>query len=513
MTPIENFARALAVVVMLALASLVVIGEARIGAGKPFIEDAYYPLSVSRNLALGNGMSADGVSLTNGVQPLFTVLSAASFLVSGGDRTLGLRLQFALHAAIMAVAAALAASIAVRLAGTTLRTAWGWPALLYVSAIFPITIHFNGLETGFQILMLLTVLRIFMSAGTDSLRGCALLGLALGLLVLARIDAVFLVILLSAYALFRHRADIVTTLLRAGAIGGIAFAVSLPWWAYNVLAFGALTPSSGLALQEWTMAPERWVQGAAAVSQTIVPWLYVTWLVDNPHPLRWLLVAAGVAGLAAIWRLSGSSGYRAVGLNDGAESQKFFVFSRILMLHIGILFFWYASSSWAFFFYTRYLAFFSVIPIILLSALALRHGARLGRAIAGIVALGLAAQGTGAAAIYHSGAWLDGNTTFASVRLARAHVPDGEWVGAGQSGTLGFFRDRVLNLDGRVNSAVLHKQDQMLDFLDEQDIRWVVDTGIYLERYLGIDPAANGWCEIAEDGGYRLFRREHGGCR
>jgi hypothetical protein len=42
------------------------------------------------------------------------------------------------------------------------------------------------------------------------------------------------------------------------------------------------------------------------------------------------------------------------------------------------------------------------------------------------------------------------------VDWANKHVPDDVWVGAIQTGTLGFFHDRTLNLDGKVDVAALH---------------------------------------------------------
>ena len=42
----------------------------------PLTEDGYYSLSVARNLAAGKGMTIDGANLTNGFQPLFTMIEA-----------------------------------------------------------------------------------------------------------------------------------------------------------------------------------------------------------------------------------------------------------------------------------------------------------------------------------------------------------------------------------------------------------------------------------------------------
>ena len=49
--------------------------------------------------------------------------------------------------------------------------------------------------------------------------------------------------------------------------------------------------------------------------------------------------------------------------------------------------------------------------------------------------------------------------------LVREGVPDGEVVAAGQSGTLGYFRDNVLNLDGKVNPEALQYRGRMREYL------------------------------------------------
>lgn len=44
---------------------------------------------------------------------------------------------------------------------------------------------------------------------------------------------------------------------------------------------------------------------------------------------------------------------------------------------------------------------------------------------------------------------------FQVVEWVSANVPDTAWVAAVQSGTLGYFHDRTINLDGKVNPEAL----------------------------------------------------------
>ena len=107
----------------------------------------------------------------------------------------------------------------------------------------------------------------------------------------------------------------------------------------------------------------------------------------------------------------------------------------------------------------------------------------------------------------HRGAGFSGNAVFHDqVALVRAHVPPGERVAAGQTGTLGFFRDRVVNLDGKVNRAALAWQARMWDYLAQEHVVWFCDWQDYVERYLGPDPAAHGWRLVESRADFHLYR-------
>src|SRR3712207_561285 len=82
------------------------------------VEDAFYALQVSRQIALGGGISVDGETLTNGFQPLWVALNVPLYLVTGGDRIGGLRLSqlfsTVLFVAFVVLVAALARDLARR---------------------------------------------------------------------------------------------------------------------------------------------------------------------------------------------------------------------------------------------------------------------------------------------------------------------------------------------------------------------------------------------------------------
>src|SRR5260221_11329606 len=58
----------------------------------PLSEDGYYAMAIARNIAAGRGITIDGVTATNGFQPLFTFLQAAKFRPAGRDDALAFQL-------------------------------------------------------------------------------------------------------------------------------------------------------------------------------------------------------------------------------------------------------------------------------------------------------------------------------------------------------------------------------------------------------------------------------------
>ncbi len=168
---------------------------------------------------------------------------------------------------------------------------------------------------------------------------------------------------------------------------------------------------------------------------------------------------------------------------------------------------WYVGAFRASHFYTRYFSPLSLPCVVLLGSLALHVAAkRLGAitAMGGLAALGFLAI----VAMLSTGRIGAENTMYTGqLALVRSVVPDGTLVAAGQSGTLGYFRDNVVNLDGKVNPGVLPYEGRKHDYLDERDIGWLCDWPEHIEAYLGPDPSARGWMAMAEHKGFHLYRR------
>jgi hypothetical protein len=74
------------------------------------------------------------------------------------------------------------------------------------------------------------------------------------------------------------------------------------------------------------------------------------------------------------------------------------------------------------------------------------------------------------------------------VRWVEENVPDEAWVAAVQTGTLGYWHDRTVNLDGKVNPEALEArrtEGHVLRYVTESDIDYVADwegVGGWIER-------------------------------
>jgi hypothetical protein len=79
----------------------------------------------------------------------------------------------------------------------------------------------------------------------------------------------------------------------------------------------------------------------------------------------------------------------------------------------------------------------------------------------------------------HTRNYLKSNTHphFQVVNWVKLYVPTQTWVGAYQSGTIGYFHDHTINLDGKVNPEALRarKQGQLNSYIVQKPIEYIAD--------------------------------------
>ena len=480
----------------------------------PILEDAFYSFAVARHVALGRGISADGVSPTNGFQPLFTFLTVPAFAVAGGDLYLPIRLILALQWLFYLGTAIVLARIASALADDLATTAKAWApaatAFLYLANPLAYQAHFSGLETGCALFFYGVTWRYTQTRRFEALSEQLALGGLLGLTVLARVDAAFFVVAVCVCLFWTSTAPFAARLRPPLVVTLVAAAVSSPWWLYNWLVFGSLLPSSGAAQQEWAVSLPR--TGAALLSlvRTVTPW----WSRFDPGRFDRELAGDGVRvglfflGAFWLWRRREVTARGLLQREDGRWVLRpaAWAGAALLVATLGLLV-WYAVSSFAFWFYGRYLSPLLLISTLVLSralvTVATRHP---WPALAAVLVLARPVPYDTLVAFTRPVE--KGNIMFTDqLPLVLSRVPEGECVGALQSGTLGYFRECVVNLDGKINGEALRRRRDIWAYLDERGVRWLCDWPSLFRFYFGGRPEDNGWEPLETRNKFVLYRR------
>ncbi len=460
----------------------------------PLTEDGYYTLSVARQIGLGHGITIDGQQWTNGIQPLFAFLLAPVYWLTGGDRYASLRAVLAVHWLLHIATALLLGSIAraiVPLTDPERRTTVFWlTALLWMGSRFVLLNAYNGLETGLALLLYAAAWKC-LQLGWLELPRLWGLGLLLGLLVLARIDAAVFVATLGAVELLRRAAPFRTRLRRAAVLTLVPFVVSLPWWLYNLIGFGSLMPSSGTA-QEGPFAIGRVAALGQALLQVAVPFIQVRWIEGLPQ----MVAQAGVVAVV-VWVFV----VRVLPRVKGTETERA---GGVLALSACLLGLYYVGVSAAAHFYGRYLAPLMLVSIPL-TAVALVEVRRFRAVVEGAAVFVLATMAAVSAISWDVQAGASRSGYYDDqLRLIEDHVPSADAVSAFQSGTIGYFRDRVLNLDGKVNAEALRRRSDSQAYVAERGVDWFCD---WEGPFAGAGSPPGVWVPVATRGSFALYRR------
>ena len=236
-----------------------------------------------------------------------------------------------------------------------------------------------------------------------------------------------------------------------------------------------------------------------AITTGLAPHLYF-WRWENGlvTVVRAVVVAAAVAvGLRASFRRlqSGDAAHRSIGIG---------------MAYVVVLTTWYLTQSRTGYFYARYLTPAAIVGLpvaaVVCAAWRARHGSRLGARVlvSGATALALVAAWAGPLAV-QSGA---GSAMFRDqCVLVRAHVLDGDAVAALQSGTLGYFVDGVVNLDGRVNPHVGPGVD-LFAYIDRLGVDWICDDQQFFEEGQRLGPLPAPWRLVDRSRRFEIWHRD-----
>jgi hypothetical protein len=207
------------------------------------VDDASYYLTTARNIADGHGMTFDGVHATNGFHPLWLLMLVPLFLVHAAPETM-IRLVVLLQMALLTAAFLLLYRTQTLLFSRRVALA---SAICFASLVFMQCL--NGMESALfsLLLMLLYACGLHLWRTRITWRGAALFGLILGLLLLSRLDMIFIPLAMFGCAV----PYVLNTATRARAIAAIitagvaTTAVVAPYLVFNLTQFGAFMPISG----------------------------------------------------------------------------------------------------------------------------------------------------------------------------------------------------------------------------------------------------------------------------
>ena len=449
-------------------------------------EDGYLMQTIARNIALGLGMStADGTIPTNGVQPLATFMFAVMHFIAGESKFEGIVLVTLFSVLVSIVSGYYAYKV-----GKNVLTELKYgrelsmiSAALWFSAPHTIRDSMNGLETGVYFMVLLITLdyylvKISVNAKAFGLKQKLALGFLLGLCFLARNDAVFFIggLLLAHLVLGADAAEkgYRNRLIDCLVTGITSIVVALPWIVNNYVRFGSIMPISGLAesrnahfAQNLPFVPANLFSSTfiyapvpnAFQQMPIVVMLSILW-VSIAIMCFWIFVARHTLVsrryfLTCIIFTAGISAFYGL----------FFGVPDFLHRYMAPLspFLWLASCTAVYFFAGLFFRTFKTSRIVITSCvLILTIGAA-------VFALTDFKRGyaKGTAQMHRQ-----------VVQWVQNNVPESQWVGSPQSGTLGFFHDRTLNLDGKVNPFALHailEDGNVLEYARNSRIEYIPD--------------------------------------
>ena len=494
-------------------------------------DDAFYYLKLAQNIVGGRGVTFDGVTPTNGFQPLYLMLLLPILAASGGDLIAPIHASEILLTAVAVLTGLLLFRLTKRLAGPI--------SALVVLAVWAVSPYFtllgiNGLETGLAMLFAVAALGAYvesvrLASELPSASRSAALGVVFGLAVLARID---LLLLLAAIGLdwlaFAGRLQKTRRALPGIAIAAaVAFSVWLPWGLFSRAETGAWLPASGSASRQialaygWTALPAVWSAerlsqpGASpffdpeqvpaeyyadAATQQLFAFLlehpllaalridlpFTIWPeLEHYPPYAAFRRSPGVGTALALLLLAGAiAGLRRARARP-REAPGIGGLVGVYLLLTFLAYTFYCPAHW---YYTRYL-----IPAVLVSmlyavsalhAMLLPLWRRAGGARAGVLAgilLLVAGQvaiapGSTLSRVQWSGAEPGG--FLRGWRTLEAKIDASATLGAFQAGTFSYFGQRdVVNLDGKVNpDAARALADQRLaEYIEARRIDIILD--------------------------------------
>lgn len=439
---------------------------------KPFIEDAWYGFSIARNYANGFGITIDGLQGTNGFQPLQVLIDSFLFKITNSD-DFALELAFSLRLLMHVCSAQIFANLVARLNSHERNTSFYiFSFAIYLFHPGIITSALNGLETGLLLFIFLMFIKHLVCLTSQKTRvpSSVITATYSIVLIYTRIDMIILIacVLIWYFLSISKQACV-------GIFVTLSIAVA-PWFTWNYQTFDSVVPISGQQQLEPSFSVSRMFHMIKASLYNASPWLGSTYDQKN-FSLEVAFFLFRVLFFVWVLRI----------VLSGKELSKFKRFTSDSLIHLRsmgslfglvvslilgmlILCSYYSLMTFSTFFYQRYSTLLAPLTLLLilanvnLSTLAHRRIAVAALLISTFTFFNFYQSNANENRLYDD-----------QVMLVLNSIPDSEIVGARQSGTLGYFRSHVINLDGKVNPLAPKSSFAMGRYLKTQQVNWLCD--------------------------------------
>ena len=471
---------------------------------RPVGEDGFYMLTVAWNIAEKGRIVYNLDKPTTGIQPLATFLYAAVARVvqlSAEDRWLFVRAVIVVNVLLMTVFARQIGRIARALTKRReeQELAYALGVVTTLSSMWVFREFTYGLETGLYLVLLASF--VLLTLQNDRPLNPIALGLLAGVTGLARLDF-GLIFGLQLLWLLRERR---LRLREAIVAGVIALLITVPWLLWVHVQTGIWVPSSAgaqLGQISTSDASLRLNGMGRALLWNITPWISSS---DNDlRFVRWSAVA-----LAAFLALTLPAVYAhrkgRITLTDWWYGRQFAAWTITVAALVPV----YLIGSWAWHFYGRYTSPLLVVTVPAVAILATIAGRRLKWLPVAMLALSPVMFVMLASVQLHHGHMildLPINAGFVSNEL------DGNLrVGAAQSGSVGFFNQNVINLDGKIDAQARYSigHGGIGSYIDAEHIDVLVDWPEVYRTFLFAGHTGEHWqlCDRQPAGKSRCYRR------
>ncbi|MEM5843893.1 MAG: glycosyltransferase family 39 protein [Candidatus Aenigmatarchaeota archaeon] len=211
---------------------------------KILIDDSFYEFSISRNIARGKPGTYNGVDTTNSIHPLWILLISIPYLITQNIYlAINIILVFASIVDIftMIIIFKFAEKIFDQKTAFLSSTLYGLNPFVTFQTL-------NGMETVLSVFfVMLTFYSYFTFRNKLTVRRILILGLILGLAMLARADNILLVASLLLSILYDERKNFKSTIKTCFVTGSIALIIFSPFLLWSFFTFGRITLSSYIA--------------------------------------------------------------------------------------------------------------------------------------------------------------------------------------------------------------------------------------------------------------------------